>query len=146
MTRALQEPSGMPDGAEKGRRPEPPSFLSAYPGYRSTALLDRLRMTEYSYLDAGGHDYLDYTGAGLPAQAQLNAHAERMRSGCFGNPHSANPASAGSTELIEQARLAALAHFNAPLDEYAAIFTRTRRARAGLSGGLARSARGPGWS
>jgi selenocysteine lyase/cysteine desulfurase len=123
MTRALQDPSGMPGSAEKGRRPEPPGFLSAYPGYCSTALLDRLRMTEYSYLDAGGHDYLDYTGAGLPAQAQLNAHAERMRSGCFGNPHSANPASAASTELIERARLAALAHFNAPLDEYAAIFT-----------------------
>lgn len=102
MTSALQEPSGMRGSAEKGRRPEPPGFLSAYPGYRSTALLDRLRMTEYSYLDAGGHDYLDYTGAGLPTQSQLNAHAERMRSGCFGNPHSANPASAASTELIEQ--------------------------------------------
>jgi selenocysteine lyase/cysteine desulfurase len=123
MSRALQEPSGLPGSAEKDRRSEPPGFQSAYPGYRSTALLDRLRVTEYSYLDAGGHVYLDYTGAGLPAQAQLSAHAERMRGGCFGNPHSANPASAASTELIEQARLAALAHFNAPLDEYAAIFT-----------------------
>jgi hypothetical protein len=69
MTTALNERAG---------------FLQAYPGYRSTALLDRLRATEYSYLDEGGHVYLDYTGAGLPAQAQLNAHAERMRGRRFG--------------------------------------------------------------
>jgi selenocysteine lyase/cysteine desulfurase len=123
MTRALQEPSGRPGSVEKDRRSEPPGFLSAYPGYRSTALLDKLRVTEYFYLDAGGHVYLDYTGAGLPAQAQLIAHAERMRGQCFGNPHSENPTSAASTELIERARLAVLAHFSAPPDEYAAIFT-----------------------
>ena len=123
MTRALQEPSGLPGNVEKERRSEPPGFLTAYPGYRSTALLDRLRVTEYSYLDAGGHVYLDYTGAGLPAQAQLSAHAERMRGRCFGNPHSENPTSAASTELIERTRRAVLAHFNAPPEEYAAIFT-----------------------
>ena len=123
MTRALQEPSGLPDSAGNGRRPEPPGFLSAYPGYRSTALLDWLRATEYSYLDAGGHVYLDYTGAGRPAQAQLAAQAERMRGRCFGNPHSENPTSATSTELIERARRAILAHFSAPPEEYAAIFT-----------------------
>jgi selenocysteine lyase/cysteine desulfurase len=123
MTRTLQELSGLPGDAGNVRRPEPAGFLSAFPGYRSTALLDRLRATEYSYLDAGGHVYLDYAGAGLPAQAQISAHAERMRGRCFGNPHSENPTSAASAELIERARLAVLAHFNAPPDEYAAIFT-----------------------
>ena len=123
MTRALQEPSGMPGNVEKDRRPEPPGFLSAYPGYRSTALLDRLRVSDYSYLDAAGHVYLDYTGAGLPARAQLTAHAERIRGRCFGNPHSQSPASIASTDLIERTRLAVLAHFNAPPEEYAAIFT-----------------------
>ena len=67
MNRTLPERPGVPGSAENDRGPEPPGFLSAYPGYRSTALLDRLRATEYSYLDAGGHVYLDYTGAGLPA-------------------------------------------------------------------------------
>jgi selenocysteine lyase/cysteine desulfurase len=67
--------------------------------------------------------YLDYAGAGLPAQAQLAAHAERIRGGCFGNPHSENPTSAASTELIERARRAVLTHFNALPQEYAAIFT-----------------------
>jgi selenocysteine lyase/cysteine desulfurase len=123
MTRTLQERSGLPGRAGNAQRPEPAGFLSAYPGYRSTALLDRLRATQYSYLDAGGHVYLDYTGAGLAAEAQLAAHAERMRGGCFGNPHSDNPTSAASTELIERARLAILAHFNAPREEYAVIFT-----------------------
>jgi len=46
-----------------------------------------------------------------------------MAGGCFGNPHSENPASAASTELIERARRAVLAHLNAPPEEYAAIFT-----------------------
>jgi len=123
MTITLDKRSGLPGRAGNDRPPEPAGFLSAYPGYRSTALLDRLRATEYSYLDAGGHIYLDYAGAGLPAQSQLRAHAERMRGRCFGNPHSENPASAASTELIEQTRLAVLAHFNAPPEEYAAIFT-----------------------
>jgi hypothetical protein len=107
MTASLENLSGLPCGAECDLPPGPPGFLSAYPGYRSTALLDQLRATEYSYLDAGGQVYLDYTGAGLPAQAQLTAHAERVCGRCFGNPHSDNPTSAASTELIEQARHAA---------------------------------------
>jgi selenocysteine lyase/cysteine desulfurase len=123
MSTTLNERSGLPGSVENDPRPEPAGFLLSHPGYRSTALLDRLRATEYSYLDAGGHVYLDYTGAGLPAQAQLNAHAERMHGRCFGNPHSENPTSTASTELIERARLAVLAYFNAPPDKYAAIFT-----------------------
>jgi len=120
MTSTLPEQR---DSAGNYPPPEPPGFLSAYPGYQNTVLLDRLRATEYSYLDTGGHVYLDYAGAGLPAQAQLAAHAKRIRGGCFGNPHSENPASAASTELIERARFAVLAYFNAPPEEYAAIFT-----------------------
>jgi selenocysteine lyase/cysteine desulfurase len=123
MTRTLQERPGLPGTLPSDRRPEPASFLSAYPGYPSTVLLDWLRASEYSYLDADGHVYLDYTGAGLPAQTQVRAHAERIGERCFGNPHSANPTSTASTELIEQARLAVLEHFNAPPEEYAAIFT-----------------------
>src|SRR5215469_6531599 len=123
MTRASQGGPGLADSAGNGPPPEPPGFPAAYPGYRGTALLDRLRATEYSYLGAAGHVYLDYAGAGLPARSQLAAHAERIRDRCFGNPHSENPASAASTELIERARHAVLAHFNAPPEEYAAIFT-----------------------
>jgi selenocysteine lyase/cysteine desulfurase len=123
MTTTLHERSGPPGSVGNDRRPEPPGFLAAYPGYQSTASLDLLRASEYSYLDAGGHVYLDYTGAGLPAQAQLALHAERIRGSCFGNPHSESPASAASTELVERARLEILAYFSAPPEEYAVIFT-----------------------
>src|SRR5215469_18278050 len=97
MTSTQQEQRGTPGGVEGGRLPTPAAFVSAYPGYQSTDVLDRLRVTEYSYLDTGGHIYLDYTGAALPAQSQLAAHAERIQSQCFGNPHSENPTSAAST-------------------------------------------------
>ena len=43
MTATLDERSGPPGSAEEDRPPEPPGFLPAYPGYRSTALLDLLR-------------------------------------------------------------------------------------------------------
>ena len=110
MTRTLSERPGLSASTGNGQPPEPAGFLSAYPGYRGTALLDELQEAEYSYLDADGHVYLDYAGAGLSAQARLAAHAERMRGQCFRDPHSENPASAASTELIERARLAVLAH------------------------------------
>src|SRR3984957_2662739 len=98
-------------------------FNAAYPGYEATARLDELRATEYSYLDEGGHVYLDYTGAGLPARSQILAHAARLRSGVYGNPHSENPTSSASTLLVERARAAVLRYFNTHSDEYAVIFT-----------------------
>ena len=53
-------------------------FRAAYPGYGATSKLDELRAAEYAYLDEGGHVYLDYTGAGLPARSQLLAHETRV--------------------------------------------------------------------
>ena len=41
----------------------------------------------------------------------------------FGNPHSINPTSAASTELVERARAYVLEFFNASPEEYVAIFT-----------------------
>ena len=55
------------------------------------ALLAELRRTEYGRLDAGGHVYLDYTGAGLYADSQLDEHVALLRDGVFGNPHSRQP-------------------------------------------------------
>jgi selenocysteine lyase/cysteine desulfurase len=82
-----------------------------------------LRRTEYARLDAAGHVYLDYTGAGLYADSQIDQHLALLRSGVFGNPHSVNPTSAAMTELVEQARAAVLAFFKASPKEYEAIFT-----------------------
>jgi selenocysteine lyase/cysteine desulfurase len=98
-------------------------FHAAYPEYAETCKLDELRATEYSYLDKCGHVYLDYTGAGLAARSQLEAHMARISAGCFGNPHSENPTSSASTRLVEQARAAVLRHFNTTSDDYAVVFT-----------------------
>jgi len=86
-------------------------------------LLEELRGTEYARLDATGHVYLDYTGAGLYGQSQLDEHMALLKDRVFGNPHSVNPTSAAITELVERARDALLAFFDASPDEYVAIFT-----------------------
>ena len=109
-------------------------FQAAFPDYAGTAGLDALRASQYSCLDACGQVYLDYTGACLPARAQLEAHVARVTGGCFGNPHSEHPPSAASTTLIEQARSAVLAHCNASPDEYAVIFTYNASAACRLVG------------
>lgn len=88
-----------------------------------TAVLDRLRRSEYARLDATGQVYLDYTGAGLYADSQLSEHVALLRRTVFGNPHSANPTSAAMTELVEGARASVLDFFGASEEEYAAIFT-----------------------
>jgi selenocysteine lyase/cysteine desulfurase len=98
-------------------------FQAAFPEYAATRRLDDLRATEYGYLDEGGHVYLDYTGSGLPARSQLTAHAQRVKSGAFGNPHTESPTSKASTALVEQARKAVLGFFSASPGDYAVIFT-----------------------
>lgn len=40
-------------------------FLERYPAYTDAVAIDALRKREYARLDAGGHVYLDYTGAGI---------------------------------------------------------------------------------
>ena len=94
-----------------------------HPAYEETAALDELRRSDFARLDRGGHVYLDYTGGGLYAQSQLREHMRLLESGVFGNPHSINPTSAASTELVERARAYVLEFFNASPDEYVAIFT-----------------------
>ena len=99
------------------------AFRVAFPGYAATSVVDELRRSDFARLDAGGHVYLDYTGAGLYADSQLEEHFELLRRSVFGNPHSLNPTSAAMTALVEQARAAVLAFFRASPEEYVAIFT-----------------------
>ena len=99
------------------------AFRRTYPAYDSTWKLDDLRASEYSRLDRQGHTYLDYTGGGLYAESQLRDHMALLSDGVFGNPHSKNLTSMAMTRLVEQAREAVLAYFNASPDEYMAIFT-----------------------
>jgi selenocysteine lyase/cysteine desulfurase len=89
-----------------------------------------LRATEYRRLDERGQVYLDYTGGSLYAQPQLEKHFALLRSGVFGNPHSSNPASTGTTRHVESCRQYVLRYFHASPEDYILIFT------VNASGGL----------
>ena len=99
------------------------AFAASYPAFKQTLLLDEWRQTQYRRLDAAGQVYLDYTGGGLYSESQLVEHMELLRSGVFGNPHSANPTSLAMTDLVEDTRNYVLHYFNASPDEYIAVFT-----------------------
>ena len=103
----------------------PVSTADAAPAPEPTleGYFEQLRQREYARLDRDGHVYLDYTGGGLYAESQVKKHAELHAGGVYGNPHSINPTSLAATELVEHARAKVLEFFNAPSDEYVAIFT-----------------------
>lgn len=103
--------------------PQFAEFIRAFPDYTTTGALDTLRAREFGRLDAAGHVYLDYTGAGLYGEAQVRRHMDQLLGGVFGNPHSNNPTSLHSTELAEQARRRVLSFFRASPEEYCLIFT-----------------------
>ena len=99
------------------------AFLETYPEYAATSVLDDLRTEEFGRLDDLGQVYLDYTGAGLYAASQVQRHGALLTSGVFGNPHSGNPPSTASTELIESCRRRVLRFFNASPEVYSVVFT-----------------------
>src|SRR5580692_7548529 len=98
-------------------------FVERYPGYLGTGLLDRLRATDYRRLDERPQVYLDYTGGALYAESQVRKHFDLLRSGVFGNPHSANPTSTAMTEHVERTRRYVLEYFNAGAEDYILVFT-----------------------
>lgn len=82
-----------------------------------------LRAREFGRLDATGHVYLDHTGSALYPESLVRGHAELLLGNVFGNPHSRNPTSRASTEIVETARRRVLEFFSADPGEYEAIFT-----------------------
>jgi selenocysteine lyase/cysteine desulfurase len=82
-----------------------------------------LRAREFARLDQQGQAYLDHTGGGLYAASQLEEHQDLLRHRVLGNPHSVNPASLLSTELVAEARRDILAFLGASPDEYVVVFT-----------------------
>ena len=69
-------------------------------------------------------------GIQVYAESLIKKHLELLQQNILGNPHSQNPASLASTQLVERARADVLRYFNADPDEYLVIFT------ANASGGL----------
>jgi selenocysteine lyase/cysteine desulfurase len=126
MNSPLYEPAGA-DAAES-------AFLSAFPEFDPHGAFAELRRSEYARLDADGHVYLDYTGGGLHATSQIERHAELLRTRVLGNPHSNNPTSLATTDLVQRTRTLVREFFNAPADEYLCIFTANASAALRLVG------------
>ncbi len=80
-----------------------------------------LRRKEYSRIDDNGEIYLDFTGGNLYPASLVKNHQELLLRHVFGNPHSINPTSKRSSELISQAREKVLDFFNAK--NYVCVFT-----------------------
>jgi molybdenum cofactor sulfurtransferase len=125
-------PTGAPDRREPhgSRRPSllpladaEADFHRSYPDYATTHRLDALRASEYTRLDRTAQVYVDYTGGGLYAESQIRTHMDLLLTHVLGNPHSTNPTSGATTQLVEQARAYVLEFFHASADEYAVIFT-----------------------
>jgi|SRR6185437_10773318 len=98
-------------------------FVERYPAFNETSGIDDLREKEFGRIDENNHTYLDFTGGGLYAASQVEAHLKMLRENVFGNPHSSNPTSHHATEQTESARNYVLKYFNTSADEYVCIFT-----------------------
>ncbi len=99
------------------------AFTGRFPGFDPNGSFARLRRVEYGRLDAGGQVYLDYTGGGVHAASQIEAHSELLRTAVLGNPHSNNPTSLAATALVETTRDQVCEFFHAPPEDYLCVFT-----------------------
>src|SRR5262249_55803378 len=99
------------------------AFAKSHPAYATTSVIDTLRASQYSRLDSSEHIYLDYTGAGLYARSQVEAHTDLLARNILGNPHSGNLASRAMTAWVRRGRTRVLEYFRASPDEYEVIFT-----------------------
>ncbi len=124
--RAIYEPTRLSEAEA--------DFSRRYPEFDPDGAFAELRRLEYARLDDDGQVYLDYTGGGLHAASQIDAHAELLRARVLGNPHSNSPASLASTELVERARRVVREFFNAPPEDYLCVFTANASAALRLVG------------
>ena len=77
----------------------------------------------FSILYTIGTTYLDHAGATLYSSRQLEEHMKDLTSHLYGNPHSGNPSSQLSIDIIEGVRELILQHFNTDSTHYDVIFT-----------------------
>jgi selenocysteine lyase/cysteine desulfurase len=83
---------------------------------------EEMRRTEFSRLDEQRVAYLDYGGAALYGESQLDAHHALLSRSLLGNPHSEHGASRASTAILDAARRRVRSFFDAG-DDYDVIFT-----------------------
>lgn len=99
-------------------------FLEKYPAYAVQAgAIDEIRQKDFSRLSEQNHVYVDYTGGCLYPQSLVSSHSAQLLDNVLGNPHSTNPTSQLSTDLVESSRHAVLKYLNADPEEYTVVFT-----------------------
>ena len=59
---------------------------------------------KYSPLFFAGQTYVDYAGAALYTQSQLDAYFRDLQDNVYGNPHSGNLVSSLTADVVEQVR------------------------------------------
>ncbi|XP_017305050.1 molybdenum cofactor sulfurase 3 [Diaphorina citri] len=79
------------------------------------------RRTEFSHLK--DICYLDYTGAGVYSQSQMNQTIEQLKENIFSHPHGNSVLSDFCVSEIDQMRTKILQYFNTDSDHYSVIFT-----------------------
>ncbi|KAJ7496581.1 PLP-dependent transferase [Mycena latifolia] len=98
-------------------------FLSTFPEYRLTWIIDTLRRSDYGRLETTGETYVDYMGGALYPESLIRVHTEFLNRSVLGNTHSVSNSSKLSLKCADDARAAVLSFFRAPSDEYTVIFT-----------------------
>jgi selenocysteine lyase/cysteine desulfurase len=83
----------------------------------------KLRLREFSRLDATGTVYLDYTGSALYPESIVRRDARRLKRRVLGNPHSESGPSLASTAELERARALTLRFLGADPGDYDLVFT-----------------------
>lgn len=82
-----------------------------------------LRDKDFARLDEQQQIYLDYTGAALSPSSLVTSQHNQVNQSILGNPHSTNPSSKLSTQLVENAREEILSFFNADPLKYTVVYT-----------------------
>lgn len=99
---------------------------------KEESFFNTLRHLEYASLDTQKQTYLDYTGGNLYARSQVLKHQTLLLDNILGNPHSTNPTSRKSTELVEATRAKIISFFHA--EDYIFVFTQNASAALKIVG------------
>lgn len=67
--------------------------------------------------------YLDFSGSSLYSKSQLENTSALLNKLVLGNPHSLNPSSKKTGEIVERVRREVLSFFNASSEKYSLVFT-----------------------
>jgi selenocysteine lyase/cysteine desulfurase len=73
----------------------------------------------------GAFHYMDFTGASLYTDRQLDDITRLLSSGVYGNPHSKSASSRLSTGHVDDVRHKLYQYFRADPEEYVIVFTRS---------------------